>query len=47
MVYEQGMRVRGVDPSAPSPEIKPPLDDRSAEALVRLETAVPASGPQV
>ena len=47
MVYEQGMRVRGVDPSAPSPEIKPPLDDRSAEALVRLENAVPTGGPQV
>ena len=47
MVYEQGMRVRGADPSAPSPEIKPPLDDRSAEALTRLETVAPSRGPQV
>lgn len=47
MVYEQGMRVRGADPSALTPEIKPPGDDAAAQAFVKLEQAAPESGPGV
>ncbi len=46
MVYEQGMRVRGVDPSAPRPEIKPPLDEQAEAAFIRMETAAPMTGPE-
>lgn len=47
MVYEQGMRVRGADPSALTPEVKPPGDAAAARAFVKLEQAVPEGGPGV
>ena len=46
MVYEQGMRVRGVDPSARRPELKPPLDEQAEAGFVRMETAAPMTGPE-
>ena len=42
MVYEHGMRVKGVDPSAGAPEIRPPLDETGAAALAQGEHAAPS-----
>lgn len=45
MVYEQGMRVRGVDPVARAPELAPPRDASIEQVLHRAERAIPAAGP--
>ena len=42
MVYEHGMRVKCVDPSAGAPEIRPPLDEAGAAALAKGEHAAPS-----
>ncbi|HEX8915138.1 MAG TPA: DUF2231 domain-containing protein [Humisphaera sp.] len=48
LVYEHGVRVRGPDPLAKAPEIKPPGDERAAAALDRAaEAVVPAGGPEL
>ena len=44
MVYELGMRVRGVDPTAGQPEIAPPGDEAVAQTLSEVEDAVPTPG---
>jgi uncharacterized membrane protein len=45
MVYEQGMRVKGVDPVAAAPELAPPGDELLEAAMLREEQLAPASGP--
>ena len=46
LVYEQGMRVEGVDPIAHSPELKTlPGDERVAHALRDVEEIAPSAGP--
>lgn len=47
MVYEQGMRVKGVSPVEDAPEIKLPGDEKLEEAFTRLEERfAPQEGPQ-
>ena len=47
LVYAQGMRVRGVDPSAGRAEVRPPLDEQTTGMLQRAgDAAAPASGPR-
>ena len=46
MVYEHGMRVKGVSPVASATELKLPGDQRLEEAFSRLEQEAPAEGPQ-
>ena len=41
MVYELGLRVRGRDPLAAAPELKPPGDEAVARTLERVEEVVP------
>jgi uncharacterized membrane protein len=45
MVYEQGMRVRDVDPLAPAPDLKLPGDEKIGEAFQRLEENVVGPAP--
>lgn len=45
MVYEQGMRVKGVSPVDGAPELKPPGDKKIEGVLLRAEELVPATGP--
>ena len=45
MVYEQGMRVRGVDPVAQAPDLAPPRDAAIEQVFHRAERAIPAAGP--
>ena len=45
MVYEQGMRVRGVDPVAQAPGLAPPGDRAIERVFHRAERAIPAAGP--
>jgi uncharacterized membrane protein len=45
MVYEQGMRVKGVSPVADTPELKPPGDELLHQAMLKEEKLVTASGP--
>jgi uncharacterized membrane protein len=45
MVYEQGMRVKGVSPVERLPELKPPGDERIEHALLKAENLIPANGP--
>lgn len=45
LVYEQGMRVQGVNPVAQAPEIKAPADDEMEHLFHHYEKAMPASGP--
>jgi hypothetical protein len=45
MVYEQGMRVAGVDPVADKAELKPPGDTLIQRAMRAEEKLLPASGP--
>jgi uncharacterized membrane protein len=47
MVYEQGMRVKGVSPVEGKPEIKPPGDQALYHAMLNQEKHVPAAGPLV
>ena len=42
MVYEHGMRVKGVDPSAGAPEMRPPVDDQVVKPLAAAESATPS-----
>lgn len=46
LVYEEGMRVRGVSPVADAPEVKLPQDERIEQAFNRLGNVVPQQGPQ-
>ena len=45
MVYAYGMRVAGVDPSAGTSELRPPLDERLEAAYERGEEAGTRDGP--
>ena len=48
MVYEQGMRVKGVDPVEHAPDVKTlPADERVGHALRAAERHVPQSGPML
>lgn len=44
LVYDQGMRVKGVDPVADAPELAPPGDDLIQQAMLREEQLAPATG---
>jgi len=46
MVYEYGMRVKGVSPVEGAPEIRPPFDDQVAQAFKTLEEKVTPDGAQ-
>ena len=45
LVYEQGMRVKGVSPVQDVPELKMPGDDTMAHAMGAAERYIPAAGP--
>jgi uncharacterized membrane protein len=45
LVYEQGMRVEGVSPIDPTPELKAPGDEAMHHFFLGQEERVPASGP--
>lgn len=45
MVYEQGMRVKGVSPVQHAPELKPPFDEAIHHGLERQEQHMPSGGP--
>ncbi|GAB3538035.1 DUF2231 domain-containing protein [Noviherbaspirillum agri] len=45
MVYEQGMRVRGVSPVEAAPEHKLPGDARLEKAMLEAEKFMPSRGP--
>jgi uncharacterized membrane protein len=45
MVYEQGMRVKGISPVEQAPELKPPMDEALHHAMLKEAQAAPASGP--
>jgi len=45
MVYEQGMRVKGVSPVSHVPEMKLPLDESIERMFLAPEKMIPASGP--
>lgn len=45
LVYEHGVRVKGVSPIEYAPEAKLPLDERVEEAMLDVEKAAPAQGP--
>ncbi|GIZ50411.1 DUF2231 domain-containing protein [Noviherbaspirillum aridicola] len=45
MVYDQGMRVSGVDPTAGAPELAPPADELLETAMLREEKLAPSAGP--
>jgi uncharacterized membrane protein len=47
MVYEQGMRVKGVSPVAHERDLKLPADARIEQAMMGAETHIPAGGPVV
>jgi hypothetical protein len=46
MVYEQGMRVKGVSPVQDAPSARMlPADERIEHAMHRVERYVPSAGP--
>lgn len=45
LVYEQGMRVQGVDPTAGAPELAPPGDELMETVMLREEKLAPSAGP--
>lgn len=45
MVYEQGMRVKGVSPVEYAPEKKLPGDERIEHAMAGVERYMPSAGP--
>lgn len=45
LVYEQGLRVQGLNPVAGAKEIKVPADDEMEHLFHHLEKAMPANGP--
>jgi len=47
MVYEQGMRVRGVSPVEYAPERKLPGDERLERAMLEAERFMPSRGPML
>lgn len=47
MVYEQGVRVKGVSPIESKPEAKLPADDMIHDAFVQPEKRMPSSGPVI
>lgn len=46
MVYEHGMRVKGVSPVADAPEMKLPGDKKIEQPFSKLEGIAPKDGPQ-
>lgn len=47
MVYEQGMRVKGVSPVEDAPELELPGSDGLERAMLGMEKAAPSAGPQI
>ena len=47
MVYEQGMRVEGINPVSDSPELRPIGDEEMEQVFLKAERSMPASGPVV
>lgn len=45
LVYEQGMRVKGVSPVQDATELKPPGDKRLEQAMGKVEQLITAAGP--
>lgn len=45
LVYDQGMRVKGIDPVAAAPELAPPADDLLETAMLHEEKLAPGAGP--
>ena len=45
LVYEQGMRVKGLSPVQDAPELKAPGDETLERALIAAERKMPAGGP--
>jgi uncharacterized membrane protein len=45
MVYEQGMRVKGVSPIDHAPEAKLPGDEKVTRAMLAEENFIPSTGP--
>jgi uncharacterized membrane protein len=45
LVYEQGMRVKGVSPVQDAPELKAPGDETLERAMIAAERKMPAGGP--
>lgn len=45
LVYEHGVRVKGVSPVAGAPELKPPGDEALERAMLAEEKLAPAGGP--
>lgn len=45
LVYEQGMRVKGVSPVQEVPELKAPGDETMERAMIAAERRMPAGGP--
>jgi uncharacterized membrane protein len=45
LVYEQGMRVKGVSPVQDAPELKVAGDERMEHAMLAAEKYVPSGGP--
>lgn len=45
LVYEQGMRVKGVSPVQDVPELKAPGDEAMEHAMSAAEKYIPAAGP--
>ncbi|HEY8607837.1 MAG TPA: DUF2231 domain-containing protein [Noviherbaspirillum sp.] len=45
LVYDQGMRVKGVSPVAEAPDLALPADDKLEHMMLREEQIAPASGP--
>jgi uncharacterized membrane protein len=46
LVYEHGLRVKGVDPIGDAPEARPPADKALTGALDAAGRAAPAGGPE-
>jgi uncharacterized membrane protein len=47
MVYEQGMRVKGVSPVAAAHELRLPGDDLLQQAMLKEKAIAPAAGPML
>lgn len=45
LVYEQGVRVQGVNPIREAPEIKPPADEHMEAMFHKMETPMSSQGP--
>jgi uncharacterized membrane protein len=47
LVYEQGMRVKGVSPVQDERELKMPADEKIEHAMMGAEKYIPAAGPML